>query len=85
MAFDPFAGRQTGLPPGGAAAKANDDRFERYRVQWQGGVSGEAAARLEPLRDRLVAGWNEETNPVELIFIADTVGEGPTGKAADAK
>jgi hypothetical protein len=83
LGFDPSAGRQTGLPAGGAAAKANDERFERYRAQWQGGVSAEAAARMEPLRDRLTAGWNEETNPVELIFIADTAAEDPTGKAAD--
>jgi len=85
LGHDPSAGRQTGLPSGGAAAKANDDRFEGLRVQWQGGVSTEAAARLEPLRDRLTAGWNEDTNPVELIFIADTVEEVPTGKVANDK
>jgi len=54
-------------------------------VQWQGGVSAEAAATLEPLRDRLTAGWNEDTNPVELIFIADTAPEEPTAKAGDGE
>ena len=71
------------MTAGGAAAKANDERFENFRLQWLGGVSAEAAARMEPLRDRLTAGWNEETNPVELIFIADTVEEDTTGKGAD--
>jgi hypothetical protein len=62
-----------------------NERFEWYRVRWRGGVSDEAAARLEPLRGRLVAGWNEETNPVELIFIGDTVEEDPSGQAAGEK
>lgn len=85
LGHDPSAGRQTGLPPGGAAAKANDDRFENFRLQWQEGVPAEAAALLEPLRDRLTAGWNEDTNPVELIFIADTAAVDPTGKGASGK
>jgi hypothetical protein len=84
LGHDPSAGRQTGLPPGGAAAKANDARFENFRLQWRGGVPAGAAARLEPWRDRLAAGWNEDTNPVELIFIADTLEEDSTGEPADA-
>jgi hypothetical protein len=82
---DPAAGRQPASAPGGAGVGTDDSRFEKWRRQWQDGVAGEAAAQLEPLRDRLTAGWAEDTNPVELIFIADTVEEDPTGKAADDK
>ncbi len=50
---------------------AGDARFSLRREQWRAGVTPEAATVLEPLREQLVAGWNEETNPVELIFVAD--------------
>ncbi|MBK7671217.1 MAG: hypothetical protein IPJ24_07465 [bacterium] len=50
---------------------AGDARFSLRREQWREGVAPASAAVLEPLREQLVAGWNEETNPVELIFVAD--------------
>lgn len=59
---------------------AGDARFALRREQWRGGVTPEAAAVLEPLRERLAAGWNEETNPVELIFVADDAAAGEKGR-----
>lgn len=82
---DPAVGRQPGSAPGVGVAGTDDSRFAKWRRQWQDGVAVAAAAQLEPLRDRLVAGWTEETNPVELIFIADTEKKEPTGAAADDK
>jgi hypothetical protein len=75
LGHDAAAGRRPerlGSGDKGAGDKgAGDARFALRREQWRGGVTPEAAAVLEPLRERLAAGWNEETNPVELIFVAD--------------
>lgn len=72
LAHDAAAGRQdSGATDGAAAARADDGRFERRRALWRAGVDTSAAAVLEPLRTRLEAGWTEETNPVELIFVAE--------------
>ncbi len=70
LGYDAAAGRR---PERNAAGDrgAGDDRFTLRREQWRAGVTPEAAAVLEPLRERLAAVWNEETNPVELIFVAD--------------
>lgn len=72
LGHDAAAGRQTsGDADGAAAAGVDDGRFERRRQQWNGGIAPEAAGVLEPLRARLEAGWTEETNPVELIFVGE--------------
>lgn len=72
LGHDAAAGRQAGVvEDADAARRADDGRFERRREQWRGGVTPEAAAALEPLRERLAAGWTEETNPVELIFVGE--------------
>ena len=71
LGHDPAEGSQPGTEAwagrGGPAAAA----FERWRSQWQGGVATATEAALAPLRARLEAGWTAETNPVELIFLAD--------------
>jgi hypothetical protein len=72
LGHDAAAGRQeSGAADGQSAAQADDGRFERRRGQWSGGIPAEAAGVLEPLRARLEAGWTEETNPVELIFVGE--------------
>lgn len=78
LGHDAAAGRQAGGEGDDQAARrADDGRFERRRELWRGGVGPDAAARLEPLRERLAAGWTQETNPVELIFIDDAAGANP--------
>lgn len=74
LGHDPATGRLPGgaeVTGSGVGAGLEGDRFARWRRQWEGGVTPEAAARLQPLRSRLEAGWTAETNPVELIFVAD--------------
>ena len=71
--------RQGAGDKGAGDMGAGDARFALRREQWRGGVTPEAAAVLEPLRGRLAAGWNEETNPVELIFVADDAAAGENG------
>lgn len=88
LGHDPAAGRLPGgdaLAGGGAARGPDADRFALRRRQWQGGVEPEAAARLEPLRDRLAKGWSQETNPVELIFVADGTAEARPDSAGAAR
>ncbi len=84
LGHDAAAGRRPerqGAGDKGAGDKgAGDARFALRREQWRGGVTPEAAAVLEPLRERLAAGWNEETNPVELIFVADDAAAGGKGQ-----
>ena len=70
LGHDAAAGRRPERQGAGDKG-AGDARFALRREQWRGGVTPEAAAVLEPLRERMAAGWNEETNPVELIFVAD--------------
>ncbi|MBK7047055.1 MAG: hypothetical protein IPH48_11215 [bacterium] len=70
LGHDAAAGRRPGRQGAGDKG-AGDARFSLRREQWRAGVTPEAATVLEPLREQLVAGWNEETNPVELIFVAD--------------
>lgn len=78
LGHDAAAGRQAeGSPGAGAGGGTDSDRLERRRELWQAGVVPGAAAVLEPLRARLEAGWTEETNPVELIFVGE---EAPGGR-----
>lgn len=70
LGHDPAAGRQPGTGAGRAGREAEE--FDRLRAQWKGGAGAGAEAVLSPLRARLEAGWTEETNPVELIFLAGT-------------
>ncbi|MBK8166907.1 MAG: hypothetical protein IPK64_13270 [bacterium] len=72
LGHDAAAGRQgSDIGAGKSAARVDDGRFEARRRLWSGGVAPEAAGALEPLRARLEAGWTEETNPVELIFVGE--------------
>lgn len=76
LGHDAAAGRQVGNgAEDKSAAQVDDGRFERRREQWSGGIAPEAAGALEPLRARLEAGWTEETNPVELIFVGEPEAE----------
>lgn len=73
LGHDAAAGRAEGGGKGDGAVGANGadaGRLERRREQWRAGA-GDAGSVLEPLRARLEAGWTEETNPVELIFVGD--------------
>ena len=69
LGHDPAAGRQAMGISGGSGSRSEEARFAGLRDQWKGGVSAGAAPLLEPLRARLVAGWTEETNPIDLVFI----------------
>lgn len=80
LGHDPAAGRQTGQEA--ATARADAEHFARRRALWQAGVGEAASAVLEPLRARLVAGWTEGTNPVELIFVEDIAAAGDARGAA---
>lgn len=71
LGHDAADGRQLQDGASGGLPGAESDRFERRRALWRGGAAPGAAAVLEPLRGRLVAGWTEETNPIELIFVGE--------------
>ena len=71
LGHDPAAGRQAMGINGGSGSRSEEARFAGLRDQWKGGVTAGAAPLLEPLRARLVAGWTEETNPIDLVFIGE--------------
>jgi hypothetical protein len=71
LGHDPAEGRQAIAVNGRSGVRREDARFDSLREQWPGGVPEAAAAVLEPLRERLVAGWTAETNPVDLVFIGE--------------
>ena len=77
---DPEAGRQPGTEMAGGVTTTDRDRADTLRALWKDGVSVGAALHLEALRNRLLAGWTEDTNPVELIFTGDADGDQDTGR-----
>lgn len=71
LAHDPAAGSEPGPSRQAGRTGPAEATFGRWRTQWKGGAGAAAEAVLTPLRARLEAGWTEETNPVELIFLSD--------------